>query len=238
MLADAAPGEGGRAGVVDVVVACGGGHAVKADLLGDLELAGVFAHVRPAHQLGDLGKGAVAGHGQRPLQVAGAVGSLAGDGLLAIGVLAVAGKGAALNVRHAVQSGGTGNDLENGAGGIGRLEEAVEIHARIGPGGVPLDVGHIVRVVGGGRNGAEDLPRFVIINRHGALAPIHGAQRRVLYPGGQSQILHAPLVDAVVDAVDQVKPGQSAGVFGHRPGADGAAAVAHPMQGGLAGLRV
>ena len=85
VLTDTAPGEGGTTGIGDIIVAGGAGDAIEGDRLGDAELLYVFLHVLPAHQLGDLGEGAVAGVGQRPFQVQCAVSCFAGNG----GILAV-----------------------------------------------------------------------------------------------------------------------------------------------------
>ena len=238
MLADAAPGKGGRAGIGDVVITGGGGDSVEAELLGDLKLFHIFLHVFPAHQLRHLGKGTVAGHRQSPLQVAASMGRLTGDGLLAVGILAGAVEGFAFYPRHAFQGRGAGDNFVNGAGGIGGLEKPVQVHTGVGAGGVPLDVRHIVRVVGGGGDGTKDLTGFVIVHRHGALPAQQSVQGRVLHPGRQGQLFHAPGAIGIVYAVHQVVAHHGAGIFGHGPGTDKAAAVAHPMEGGFSGLDI
>lgn len=118
MLADAAPGEGRAAGIGNVIIALGAGHAIKGQGIRNAVLGNVLLHILPAHQLGDLGKGAVAGVGQSALQVQGAVGRLAGDGLGAVFISAVAVEGPALDIRHTFQGRGGGDDLEDGAGNI------------------------------------------------------------------------------------------------------------------------
>ena len=238
MLADAAPGKGGRAGIGDVVFSGGGGNAVEAELPGNLELLHIFLHVFPAHQLRHLGKGTVAGHGQSPLQITASMGRLTGDGLLAVGILAGAVEGFAFYPRHAFQCRGAGDNFINGAGGIGGLKKPVQVHTGVGAGGVSIDVRHIVRVVGGGGDGTKDLTGFVIVHRHGALSAQQSVQGRVLHPGRQSQLLHAPGAIGIVHAVHQVVAHHGAGIFGHSPRADEAAAVAHPMEGGFSGLGI
>ena len=121
MLADAAPGKGHRSGVGNVVVALGGGDAVKAQAVRDAELLHVLYHVLLPHQLRDLGEGAVAGIGEGGFQGQGAMGFFAGHLFRAVLVSAVAGEGLVQNVRDAVQRRGSGDHLENGAGDVGRL---------------------------------------------------------------------------------------------------------------------
>ena len=121
MLADAAPREGHRGGVGNVVVALGGGDAVKAQAVRDAELLHVLYHVLLPHQLRDLGEGAVAGIGEGGFQGQGTVGFFTGHLFRAVLVSAIAGEGLVQNIRDAVQRRGSGDHLENGAGDVGRL---------------------------------------------------------------------------------------------------------------------
>ena len=176
--------------------------------------------------------------GQSTLQVQGAVGRLAGDGLGAVLISAVAVEGPALDIRHTFQSRSGGDDLEDGAGNIGRLQKAVEVHALVGPGGVSGNIRHIVRVVGGRGHRAEQLPGFVIVDTHGPLPPVQCPKGRILHGGGKGQLLNARTPGIIVKAVDLVVACQQCCIVGNGLGLDAALPVPQPVHGGRPGLGV
>ena len=193
-------------------------------------------HVLLADELRDLGKGAVAGVGEGLLQGLGAMGLLTGDGFRAVFQFPITGEGLLLDTRHAVQRRGRGDDLKDGAGNISRLEEAVDEHALVSI--VPFHIRHVVRIIGRGGQGAENLTGFVVVHGDGAFSPCHGLQGCILHMGGQGQGGCAAGACGIVNAVDPVKARHLRGIAGDRTGANIALPVPQPVEGGFAGSHI
>ena len=156
----------------------------------------------------------------------------------AVGQLTLAGKGLFLDSRHTVQGRGQGDDLENGAGHIGGLDEPIQINAVVGSRRVRGNVRHILRVVGRSSQGAENFTGFVVIHRHGSLSAAHGLQGGVLHLGRERQPGSASLAGSIVHAVDPVVACHGSCVSGNRRGVDKAVPVAQPVKRRLPGLGI
>ena len=91
--------------------------------------------------------------------------------------LAGAGIGLVLGGGVGFERCGARDELEDGAGRVGRVKEAVEVHAVIIAGLVARDIGDIVRVIARAGHGAEDLAGFVVIDAHRAVVAAEGLQR-------------------------------------------------------------
>ena len=82
---------------------------------------------------------------------------------------------------------GARDKLEDGAGRVGRVKEAGEVHAVIIAGLVARDIGDIVRVIARAGHGAEDLAGFVVIDAHCAVVAAEGLQRGLLHVGADGE---------------------------------------------------
>ena len=153
VLPDAGPGQVGLGGLAQVHVARSGADAVKFDGIRHADALGIALQRVRSQLLGDLAEGAVAGVGQGLLEAEIAVGAVAGDDLAAGLVAAVAVEGLGLDVRDLLDGRRRRDQLKDGAGDVGGVEEAVDVDAVVGAVAL-VDLGDVVRVVGGRGHGA------------------------------------------------------------------------------------
>ena len=229
ILADAGPCQLGFRRIGDIKASGGRRRAVKAVAARDADLLGI-AHQRLWAELRcDLAENDVAGMGQRLFKVQRAVHAVALDGLAADDGAALAGERPGSDIRDLIQRGCSRDELEDGARRIGSMQEAVDIHALIGL-GAALHVRHIVRVVGWGGDGAENLARLVIIDADGSLAPVERGQRRALHVCAYGQHHPALALAGGIGAVDAVKSDKLRTVFLQQERRDIALTVAEQVQ--------
>ena len=233
VLPDAGPGQVGLGGLAQVHVARGSADAVKFNGIRHADALGVALQRVRLQLLGDLSEGAVAGVGQGLLEAEIAVGAVAGDDLAAGLVAAVAVEGLGLDVRDLLNGRRRGDQLEDGAGDIGGVEEAVDVDAIVGAVAL-VDLGDVVRVIGRRGHGAEDFAGLVVVDAYGPLLPVQGRQGRRLHLCAQGEG-HSPLsLSGPVGAGEEVVADQIVGVFLHQPRGDVAGAVAQDVHGGHA----
>ena len=167
--------------------------------------------------------------GQRFFKVQRAVHAVALDGLAADNGAALAGERAGEDIRDLVERGRSRNELEDGSGRIGGMQEAVDIHALIGL-GIALHIRHIVRIVGWGGDGAENFARLVVIDADGSLAAVQRGQRRALHVCAYGQHHPALALAGGIGAVDAVESDKLRTVFLQQERRDIALTVAEQVQ--------
>ena len=139
-------------------------------------------------------------------------------------------EGLRLYVVNLRQSRRRGHNLEDGARDIGRLGKPVYIDALIVSGAVILQVRHVVRVIGGRGNGAENLAGLVIVYPHHSLAAVQCLQGGLLGLGADGEHRCASGARGGVHAIDQIKSHHLAAVFRYGRGADIALPISQQVE--------
>ena len=158
-------------------------------------------------ELGDLGIGTVAGIRQGLAEGLLAVGlvALAMDDLAVDRDLARTGEGSVQDIGHGFQRGCCGDQLEDRAGRVGDVEEAVQIQALQRAVGCVGDGRRVVGVEARGRHGAEDLARFIVVDADGPLPARKGLERDGFDAPVHSQLDAAVAGLHAVGAVDLIE---------------------------------
>lgn len=145
-----------------------------------------------------------------------------------------AGMGPGLRGRALLQCSSACHELENGARRIGRVKEAVEIHAVIRACLVARDVGDVVGIVAGAGHGAQNFAGFVVIDAHCAVIAAERLQGCFLHLGTDGESCAGRALGCFVQAGNFIVADHLLGKIAQQRRADIAVAVAQQMDGRLA----